>query len=265
MSFSEQDQWVVLGATLTAFGLAASRPGVVIVESTAGPASEFAGAFYPGDGSAAAPVSTQARELEAELTGLNILDSGRYHVAALVPVLMRRILNHHLNVSFWTDLIGFEPGADGTKEVVIINASGRRTIRAARIIDTTAESHPCIAPRRWTEKRLWANLHGRTLGPAVGDVLWQPGRFASEQYFGVRLDPRSDWPEARGALLKAWQNRPAFLADTRIAALATEFQYTFATPQVSPAPGITHVPSAAFPTPLAAFDAGVRLAAEVRS
>lgn len=183
---------------------------------------------------------------------------------------MQRILKDRLECLFWTDLIAVSPAADPASLcAVIFNASGKRKLPFARILDTRAETPAWPAPRRWTGKSLRALLHGRVDPEAdpeeLARIAWRPGRFETESTLGLAVAPETDFPEARRRLLEAWRQRPAALANVRIAALATEFQYDCPAEPVSPAPGLLHVPSAGFANPVAAFDAGATLAMEMSS
>lgn len=267
----DPEPWLVIGATMTAFGIASARPrSTILVESGPIPAPEFAGAYFPGHGGETPPVSPQAVELERELIERNILHRGRYHLPALVPVLMQRLRQHRMHGLFWTDLVEISPREDGPPfQAVLFNASGRRRCTAHRVIDTRAETTAWPAPRRWTGKSLRALLHGRIAAGAPlepGTALdWRPGRFASESTVGQTVPDGADFPEARRRLLEAWRHRPEALADVRIAAIATEFQYDCPAEPVSPVPGWIHLPSAGFANPVAAFDAGATLATEMSS
>ena len=257
---------MLVGATMAALGAALESPAeVTVIERSAAPAPEFAGAFYPGEcrgNEGTCP--DKCADLRRELTERNVLADGRYHVPALVPVLFRRIKEAELHCLFWTDIVDIKPSANGDGYAVsFFNASGLQCGEFKRIVDTTAVPRGWEAPRRWSEKRIWAILQGSA--PAEAEdveregILFRPGRFESESYFGVELKAEDDWPVARRILIDAWRSRPPQLADTRIASIATEFQYCSPAEPAEVGPGLTHLPSAGFPDPLEAFGAGCRI------
>lgn len=258
---------LALGATMTALGLASARPrDVLVVEASGAPAPEFAGAFYAGDGAAAARTGEGA-DLEKELKARNILADGRYHVPALLPVLYQRIRDAGLHCLFWTDTVGIEASGDAGYTVDLFNASGHRQVSVGRVVDTTSAGMACGGSRQGREKRLWAMLHGYAADGAAAaaseaGIDWKPGRFANESYLGLRLEPETDWPDARRRLLDSWRARPEPLAETRIAAIATEFDYSCPREPVAIATHWIYRPSVSFADPLAAFDGGVGLATE---
>ncbi len=269
MTQSDDTLLLALGATLTSLGLATARPrDVMVLESGGCPAPEFAGAFDPGHEQSVAAATEQGKTLERELRQRNILADNRYHIPALIPVLYRHIRDAGLRCLFWTDTLRIEPDGDGEGYTVdFFNASGQQRIHARKILDTTAEGTAGTVPRRWTEKRLWSALHG-SAGEEAADsakaagIDWKPGRFNNESYFGVRLEPDTEWPAARQQLLEAWRKRPAALAQTRLAAIATEFEYRYPRHPHTVAKNWIHRPSASYAGPLSAFDGGVTLARE---
>ncbi len=260
---------LALGATMTALGLATARPeDILVLESSGCPAPEFAGAFYVGEG-AVAPGTQQGIALENELKERDILADGRYHIPALIPVLYQHIKNAGLRCLFWTDTLSIEADgdADSGYEVDFFNASGRQRIKVHKILDTTSAGAAGTVSRRWTEKRLWAMLHGcagtdASASATAAGIDWKPGRFSNESYLGLRLDAATNWPDARQRLLDAWRKRPAALEETRIAAMATEFHYSYPQESVPVAANWIHRPSSSYSDPLAAFDGGITLAAE---
>ncbi len=261
----ENNNILIIGATMTALGAALEKPDkVTVIEAGAAPAPEFAGAFYAGEGNCGKSyVSERCCELERELTERNVLTSGRFHIPALIPVLSQRIKDADLLCLFWTDIVDISRSENDEGYIAtFFNASGLQNQLFNRVIDTTSAPSGWEAPRRWSEKRLWAQLHGK-VPPGVEmnqqGIHFRPGRFDTECYFGVELAPETEMPAARRKLINAWRSRPPTLADTRIAALATEFQYCCSAEAFEPEPGLTHLPSAGFSDPLDAFDAGYRL------
>ncbi len=260
---------LALGATLTSLGLATARPrDVMILESGGCPAPEFAGAFYAGHENPVEAATEPGKTLEQELRQRQILADDRYHIPALIPVLYRHIRDADLRCLFWTDPLRIEPVAGDQGYVVdFFNASGQQRIHARNILDTTSGGMAGTVPQRWTEKRLWSALHGHVGKEAAesaetAGIEWKPGRFSNESYFGVRLASETTWPDARRQLLDAWRKRPPALAQTRLAAIATEFEYRYPRHPYTVAKNWIHRPSASYAGPLSAFDGGVHLARE---
>lgn len=263
---------IVIGATMLGVGLALARPQrTLLVEASAGAGTDFVTAMRAGTGVAGwqAPVAGGlAASLHQELLERNILDpaTGGLHLPAVGPVLCRRLQAAAVETLFLTDVLSVQAAPGEGARIELAHKTGRQTLTAREIIDTTARPHAAKGPLRVGLRRraIAAALNRRdaaapgpaTLGCAIPgtDALWSPGCFAAEAWLEVPIAAAADWAAARQALHSFWLSRPALLAGWDLASIAAELIEVPVA--ATPATTCRWLPSAAHPNLLAAFAAG---------
>lgn len=251
---------VIIGCSMAGLGIALKHENTLIIDRGAVPGFEFFNALKHGSGYDNELNNKAAIELKEDLIKRNILADAKVTPAAVVPVLFDIIKRRKLNVLFWSEPVGVEP--DGAGYVVsFYNASGISTVKAARVIDTTAECVSATEKCGITGKRINAllnctdNQDFNTSGLQPAAVV--DCRFASEKIVSLPLASETTWVEARKQLIAFWKQRPDDIQSWLIA--STAYGYDF---EVSSAIDVIddnwlYWASAGYDNPLAAFDAGL--------
>ena len=258
---------LVLGATFAGLGIAsAAKQRALVIDSFSQPGHEFISSFRLGEHWPAAARTSQGGQLLGQLKQRNVLnEAGFVHLPAVLPIVCDYIERERLPLLLMTSVVHIAPHPQGY-EVTVHNVSGRQTLIAGELIDTTSQSlaFAGIAPsiRR---KRLNAMLHhpepdGRLPEPFAESISFQQGRFAGEVVLRVELAPDDGWIEARQKLYRLWSERPEQLAPWKIAAIADTFELHPGTGPDRLGENWLHLPSAAYSNPIEAFEEGVLLA-----
>lgn len=249
---------VVVGATMAGIGYACAQRDALVLERTEAPGNEFINAIEPGTGFDL-DLGEAGADLKARMETHNILCGERLHLPGLSAILFDMIQRKRLEVQFLHEVLSVQAVADGFA-VRILNAGGISTIHAGAVLDTSTQRLSAPGSQvPLSNKRLNAmvmrHIDDTEALPECQDL--RPSRFDSEGYLSVPLPITADWPEAREALIRRWENRREG-EGWKISSIATQFAYDVAEGPEVLASRWVHLPSAGFANPLAAFDAGNR-------
>ncbi len=272
LKIKDHYEQIVVGATCSGLGIAlAQADQTLVIESGASVATAFVEAFRPGTNlTAKSEFHELTKGLQKELEQRGLLQGEGIHLPGLATVLFKRLHTSSAGYLFLTDILSIDapkvPGRPYT--LTLFNRSGRRRITADRIVDTTATfiSDPqTLVSIKSTS--IGGNLNLRNEEseiPASGlkgtSFEVTPGRFSREAYLQLSLKPGETWPVARKALHRFWQEKPVELKPWDLVSVAAQLS-NIPEKSVSKNETWSHLPSALYDNPLAAFDAGVRSSA----
>ncbi len=204
---------LILGAGFYGCGLAARRPGALIVEPNVVPGAEFTLTFDPGRNWNAPVRHPLAVEFRRALETRRVLENGRVHQAALLPVFAKWCLDRGLEIRFTCVPVRRENNL-----VTLRDVEGELLVEAAEVIDTR--------PAPTTPKYLTAMIGlPMPTPPACRRSPFElfPGIVPGEAHLRFPLPGSVTWPEARARFLRSWAERPVELADARLQLIGTRF------------------------------------------
>jgi len=201
----------ILGATVFGCGYAVGAAGqglrCLLTDASSQPAWDYAAALRgTGDEAAFEPELPESIALKEELLQRGVLEPEKGpHLPALEPVMCSTLTKlpgmDFLFCASVTDL----SVQDGIYTLRLFTTGGFVTVQARRVVETHCRD-------RVLRKYLSANL----LVPAGADRTGMdliPGRFESECFWRVEVDPAASWTQARRQMHEAWQKRDASRKD----------------------------------------------------
>lgn len=258
--------WVILGASCSALGLAESlgpRGRVLIIERTAMLAREFVHAFKAGCDWQQAPDSEPATRLKDRLVSQGLLAGDRVSICGAGALFNQAFLDAPAVTRLDCALASVRR-ENGGFVLELFGAGGFETIRTQRIIDTTTER--VALQQRALHAQLVHDQAAFDLPAPLAGITWQPDDLLAPPTLILQLAcPVTECLfDARHRLLDAvLALRPTVLAGWRIAAIALSFADTAAAVLSEPETGWYTLPSCGFANPLAAIDGGFRAGKEL--
>ena len=240
-----QYDWIILGATFTAAGMASVLGDrALILESRPQAGYEFISAMKHGT-MPTEPGTPGAKALYDDFVEKGVFDGE-------IPCLFSAAVPFYERLRGKNILLNLTPveaeRVEGGFRVTAHGVSGFREFTARRMVDTR------VHPWQIAEKRL--NL---LITPPAGEIPAVKYGPDGDLLISCPLSLTDDWPAARQKAAELLKKLPA---EARLLITADEFDYS-----LQPIPllenGIDHLPSAGFANPVEAFEAGERFAKEV--
>lgn len=241
---------IILGATFAAAGIAAKKgENCLILDRRPQAGYEFINALRFGTGQDEKLVSHEAKELHKKFEEKGAYSDGRVCLFSSACYLYQGLENK--NVLLNVELISCKKN-EALFEVMVHGVSGYRTFYAKEVVDTR------VLPDMIRSKTLNLLINSKS----------HPSRilpYASEEKYGypgdvlikIPVKPEAGYIEARRQVKEYLEKMPAgykasFVADC--------FDWTVEKGYPTQKNGIYYLPSAMYPDPLLAFDAGVLFA-----
>ena len=242
-----QYEVLVLGATFAASGMmkVLGNHGMIL-ERRPQAGYEFLGAMraglFPEE-----PVSREAKSLFAEFQEEGVYGGQNPCLFPAASAFYKTLQGKNVMLNCTPVLV--ERAEDGFK-VTAHGVSGFREYRARRVMDTRV--------RPWqVEGKSLKILVSRTAESLPTEVDAIPYGPDGDLLVTCHMEKEDDWTAARTRVAKLLATLPK---GTRLLYTADEWDYTLKEAYDLPEDRITYLPSAGFADPVAAFDAGVRLA-----
>jgi hypothetical protein len=264
-------QIAVIGGTFAALGvMAEKREQTVLIERTGLLGKEFINSFYPGSEWMETKISEATKWLKDDYVKRKVLSNdGRVHLAGMAPSLYQHMKENEFLIKLLTEIIQVVPKESGF-EISIFNASGKSTIYADVVIDTSARAlstfgkHAKIK-RKAVNALLYFEGEKATVdidflrqhAPDCTDIF--PTVIQNLAVLSIPVDVGTDWPEARMKIHQAWSSRSLELSQWTISAVAFEFMYDTEKGPWEVMPGWICLSSSAYRNPLEAYEAGVHV------
>lgn len=254
---------VILGASAFACGYAAAhKESLMILEPTILVGSEFTVTYRSTPWNLSETLSPLSRSLSAVAARRNLLlPSGAVSIPPISGILSQILLDAEVPILLSCCVEKISKQANGFC-ISFFGMDGWEQIECRQILDTTAlgvrrmASHP--------QKMLRAMLSGENAAVQAlcsqlrqTDLSLIKGRFETEYAIGFLASSDVGYVEARRILVRKWKDEG--IAQWRIAAISPIFDYIYDSPVcVTEEDGFQWIPSASYPTLLAAFEGGVR-------
>ena len=247
---------VVLGATFLGAGYTLTHKDCLLLEPTAGLATDYVACMRRAVVREEEAVSQPGRTLHGEIVRRGLVNkNGLCHVFPTAGILSKLLLENHVPTLLDTVPTAIEKTADGFT-VEAYGPDGRHTFSCSRILDTTPFGADILL-----EKTLGASLAAENETPVeieTDTFRVESGRFCGEGYFRVKLPFDATYTQARERLHTLWESEIcAKLGGAfRLGAVASAFSYIFSHEYEETKDGARHLPSASFSSPLSAFEKG---------
>lgn len=257
----------VLGATFLGVGYALTHGDCLLIEPTAGLGTDYVACMRRAVVRENSAVSETGKRLYREIVRRGLVDqNGLCHVFPTAGILAGMLLEKNVPTLLDTVPTAIEKTADGFS-VEAYGPDGRHTFFCERVLDTTPFGALCGdeaacggAAAVLSEKCLCASLvtgGENAIDLATDEYVVESGRFAGEGYLRVKLPFDASYSQARERLHTLWERDVCpRLEGTRLGAVASAFSHVFSHEYTEEAHGGTHIASASFPSPLAAFEKG---------
>ena len=207
---------LILGATCFGCGAAAAlgTENSLVLERTTVAGRDFSLTFHPGRDWFESLLAPAAEELRRDAIARNALVGGRIQTAALSPLFADWCIRRKLNILFACDIL--ELGSD---HAVFQAVDGLHTVEFDKLVDAE--------PKYRNDKYLTA-LVSTPVGeaaPAVRTAEFElvPVLPENRAALVMKLEPETEWFEARRRLRESWLRRPDELAGLKLLLSANEF------------------------------------------
>lgn len=239
---------LIIGASAAALGMAARLGGdCLVIERGWSACREFADAMRADRVDMAAALTPYAASVRDELLARNILsEDGRLHVLALGGVIAKRFLETGCGLLLGTSVLGVKPADGGFDVTVFEGQTGRSTIRAAHVIDTTVNS-------RMDYRQYFSVMLAGNPDLAESEEMLR-GLFPDEFIARFELPAMCDLPTAQ-AFADAWLMSHR---ECKAASVSLEFARIFDAPLDETVGGVRYFVSDSFHDVIAAIDGGAR-------
>ena len=207
---------LILGATCFGCGAAAAlgAENSLVLERTTVAGRDFALTFAPGRDRPEARLAPAAGELRREAVRRNALVGGRIQTAALSPLFADWCIRRKLNLLFACDLL--ELGSD---HVVFQAVDGLHTVEFARLVD----AEPSYRNGKYLTALVSAPVGEAAPAVRTAEFELVPVLPENRAALVMKLEPETEWFEARRRLRESWLRRPDELAGLKLLLSANEF------------------------------------------